>query len=652
MIDKRKTIICLLLFSIPFLFGIPFKKASDAKSFHSIAELKRFSFLQDSLLPEGFNGLFAASGTCSKCHGFDTAGLASVDFSGNDINVVDDWKVSMMANAAKDPFWRAKVSHEVLLHPQHKLAIETKCTSCHAPLGHFAAFHDGATSYTMEDLKTDTFGLDGVSCLACHQQSTLNLGDLHSGELNFDTTKVAYGPYISPLASPMVQFSEYEPVYSPHISDAGLCAGCHTLITESFDLEGNPTGGTMVEQATYHEWLNSKYEQENISCQSCHLPAFEKGSVLLAAGYQTKPRTPFYLHELAGANVLMLKLMQNNTTKLGIPALAEQFDEIIAATLNMLQHKSIEAKLELIDRSTDSIFFELSLKNLAGHKFPTGYPSRRAFVEFVVANQQGDTIFHSGAVDENFELVHQNPTIEPHYDLINDPTQVQIYELIMGDVNGDLTTVLIRGSSHLKDNRIPPIGFTTEHVVYDTTAITGLATQDDNFNIEDGLQGSGKDKIAFHVPSLGHQELLTATAKIYYQTAPQPWMKEMFDQQSSEIDSFKVLFIEADRSPVLVQQSSVDADIFVGLEDLPTNQANNWIKIGANPTVNGKINIQSKETHDLFIYDINGSLIQYQLKQFGDYQISLPTKHKIFLLQFKNKNGKILTKRILNHSTQ
>jgi len=51
------------------------------------------------------------------CHGLDPTGSASVYALGNDINVVDDWRTSMMANSAKDPYWRAKVSHEITINP-------------------------------------------------------------------------------------------------------------------------------------------------------------------------------------------------------------------------------------------------------------------------------------------------------------------------------------------------------------------------------------------------------------------------------------------------------------------------------------------------------------------------------------------------------
>ena len=119
----------------------------------------------DSLY-EGTNSMFASSGKCDHCHGFDPNGLASVDALGNDINVVDDWRTSMMANSAKDPYWRAKVSHEITINPGHQQEIESLCTRCHAPLGRFAAMAAGADHYSIAEMVEDSVALDGVSCLA------------------------------------------------------------------------------------------------------------------------------------------------------------------------------------------------------------------------------------------------------------------------------------------------------------------------------------------------------------------------------------------------------------------------------------------------------------------------------------------------------
>ena len=86
-----------------------------------------------AVLPDTSNALFTGSGKCAGCHGTDPVGYANVTEDGHDINPTDQWR-SSMANSAKDPFWRAKVAHEVAVNPSHQLELEDKCTSCHAPL--------------------------------------------------------------------------------------------------------------------------------------------------------------------------------------------------------------------------------------------------------------------------------------------------------------------------------------------------------------------------------------------------------------------------------------------------------------------------------------------------------------------------------------
>ncbi len=53
---------------------------------------------------------------------------------------------------------------------------------------------------------------------------------------------------------------------------------------------------------------------------------------------------------------------------------------------------------------------------------------------------------------------------EPHYATIDDAEQVQIYESIMGNTDGEVTTTLLRGAGYLKDNRLLPSGFDKDTV--------------------------------------------------------------------------------------------------------------------------------------------------------------------------------------------
>lgn len=570
------------------------------------AETGRYHDGVDPWLPFGYNELFAGSGQCLQCHGSDPEDIASVTLKGEDVNVVDSWRSTMMANSAKDPFWRAKVSHEIAVNPDLSAEIEDKCTACHAPLGHFNAHHIGQDNYSIAEMTNDSLGLDGVSCLACHQQSPVGLGDEFSGSLNFDTTAVAYGQYESPLASPMVQFAQYTPVHGPHIEDAGICAGCHTLITSTVDLDGEFTGDDFVEQATYHEWLNSVYaaEEGGVTCQGCHMPSLGSQNIFLIAGFETAPRNPYYLHEFAGANTLMLKLMKDNAQELGIAATDEQFDATINQTTSLLQSQSLELDLELWERDADTAHFDVRLLNLAGHKFPSGYPSRRLVVEFVVTDDQNDVIFSSGSLEADYSLAAEGLPFEPHYDVIREETEVQIYEMVMGDIEGNFTTILDRAYIPLKDNRLVPSGFTTVNNVYDTTLLAGSVLNDLDFNKEFGSEGSGTDELRYSVPMEGYFGTLTANVTVHYQSLPPRWMEEIFEVETDEINAFQDMFDAADQSPVVVEQAETFVDVFVGVAE----RADFEVKVL--PTLStGEIRFHSKQKLEVRIYSQTGILV-------------------------------------------
>lgn len=620
----------------------------EVHAFHTDAEMKQFKI--DGLpLDSSYNGYFYAAGKCVGCHSADPDGVALVDANGEDINMIDDWRSTLMANSAKDPFWRAKVSHEILVNPMHSVDLEDKCTSCHAPLGHYAAKYDGATHYSMADLLADSTGLDGVSCGACHEQSPIDIGNLFSGEINFDTNDIIYGPYEKNVfGAPMVTYVE-TPAFGAHINDAGLCASCHTLITETVDLAGNYTGGEFVEQATYHEWLNSDYGLNNVTCQECHMPRIEE-PVVIADNYANLldfPKSPYGKHTLVGGNTFMLELLRDNIIELGLTANTEQFDETIENTYALLMNSTLEFEMTNVNITEDSAFFDLLLTNLAGHKFPSGYPSRRAFIEFVVLGASPtDTIFSSGTLRNDYEVVGQHPEKEDHYDVITDPSQVQIYELVLGDVNGNETTVLERADSPLKDNRLAPKGFSTTHSTYDTTRLAGLVLSDDDFNLhEGGEEGSGTDAISYRIDLGGYNGPLQVSAKVFYQALPPKWMEEMFSFSSPEIDTFRNMYFERDNTPVLIKSVALDttADLTIGVLDQDILS----VQIFPNPT-NGTFQIDTdKEIIKVEIIDMLGRTIRsYGTKQ-STYE--LPESYGLHHILITTKEGDTVVKLLMRN---
>ncbi len=620
--------------------------SQKATFFHTEEERSYFDLISnhntiDSTL------IFPVGSACVGCHGKDPLGNAYIDKEGNDVNVYDDWQTSMMANSAKDPFWRAKVSHEVATFPQHQAATEDKCTSCHAPQGHFTHHVRGQGLYGFADLLADTVGLDGVSCGACHQMSKTNLGSLFSGELIYDTTRIMYGPYEFPFAAPMANFVGFTPEFSEHINDEGLCAGCHTLITNSFDTEGNETDNFFAEQATYHEWLNSSYArgEEKQTCQSCHLPQINDSIVISANFAFLEGRTPFGLHEMVGGNVTMLNLMKDNKELLDIDAADEAFEETIAATKDMLQRRSIELDLSLVEEGSDTISFAAKITNLAGHKFPSGYPSRRAVLQFVVVTESGDTLFQSGVFDNRWEVNDLDPEFEPHYDVIDDEKKVQIYEFVTGDSEGKFTTLLEQAFVGLKDNRIPPRGFTKNHSTYDTVMIVGSALQDADFNMDQDGEGAGSDIVHYRIPIQGYSGIVNVYASVFYQPLPPRWLQPMLDTNTPEITSFKAMFEANDNEPVLMISDTI-ADLFVNTlaaEELVETS----VEIFPNPSIDGSFEIRAEKQISKVTYSDNSGRIAPISIQNGLYV--LPEIPGIYYLRILFNDGSQLTKKVLRH---
>jgi len=597
----------LLLFPLLFSFiPVPLEEVIKEES----------SYQKEILpLPTGYNDLFAGSGECLMCHN------SMQDSQGNDLSIIGWWKSSMMANAAKDPFWRAKVSYETIINPELQVEIETTCTKCHGPQGNFNAQHNGQGHYSLAEMYADPLANDGVSCTVCHQIMEESHGNF-SANIIFNEDHQIYGPYSDIFPNPMINNTGYTPVYSSHIKDSELCANCHTLLTPTVDLNGQLTGTEFVEQSVYQEWKNSESFQNGVSCQDCHLPEIEEPIVISTMPPWLDGQSPFGKHELVGANVFMLKMLRDNADDLELSANPEDFDATIARTLTKLQELSIGLDLEIIDRDEDSLYLQLDIQNYAGHKIPSGYPSRQVFVQLEVKNSENETIFLSGALDENHQIIFEDEAYEPHYSMINQEDQVQIYQMVMSNVEGQVTTTLLQADHALKDNRLPPIGFSTEHPSYDTIQIIGTASSDPSFN----PNNQGGDHILYHIPIHEYMGEIQIEAKVYYQTVGSKWLEDMFNESSEEIDAFENMYNGADKSPVLMKYSTVISQATSLFE--PQTQA----FLYPNPN-NGIVYLSNDETWEsVKIYKSNGELIR-EIYQDVNKTINLPDESGVYFIQ-------------------
>jgi hypothetical protein len=584
------------------------------------------------------------SGNCVNCHNTDPNGLLAVDALGNDVSPVNDWRATMMANAAKDPFWKAKVRHEVLETPSLANEIEHTCTACHAPQGHSEFEMTGqAGHYTMEYLSTDELGLDGVGCIGCHAIADVDLANTFNGNQTYNADNIAYGTFTDPWASPMIQQTGFAPVYSPHMGESEMCAGCHSLFVQTVDFEGNSLGITFFEQATYHEWLNSVYDEQQVECQTCHMPEAEGGASAATSPSWLFPR-PFKKHYFVGGNSFMVKLMQENAEALGLTASDANFDAVVERTEYLLQEESLNMTVSHLNTTNDTAVFAVDLANLAGHKFPSGYPSRLLSIEFVVRDEANNVLFQSGGFDADYEILGRDLDWEPHHDVIRGNDQVQIYEMVFADVSGTPTTVLERAHTLLKDNRMVPTGFTTSHLSYDTVRIAGVDESDLNFNRLNGIEGSGTDRIEYRVGVNGYVGPISVEARAWYQSVPPRWMEEMFAWDDAEIQSFKSMFDAADQSPVLVQEQIFGSTTNVMESSLAS------LTLGPNPTRDGVVRIWGEQAHwvglECGVFDLNGRMV-VPFKRNLTQRIILPATTGVYHVVVRDTSGAMRVWKVL-----
>src|ERR1700726_2557266 len=80
---------------------------------------------------------FHTADRCLACHN----GLTTP--SGKDVSIGFDWRSSIMANSARDPYWQASVRREDIDHPESKAVIEDECATCHMPMARYEARVEG-----------------------------------------------------------------------------------------------------------------------------------------------------------------------------------------------------------------------------------------------------------------------------------------------------------------------------------------------------------------------------------------------------------------------------------------------------------------------------------------------------------------------------
>jgi hypothetical protein len=323
--------------------------------------------------PHRAESLFAHSDNCMACHNnLTTSG-------GEDVSIGTSWQSTIMANAARDPYFYASVRRETIDHPSKVAEIEHECAACHVPIAHKLARAEGrltsilSQTNSIEPPEHNRLAKDGVSCTVCHQMASDGLGTRASFNGNFalrptrpDGVREIFGPFVVDPGRQTIMRSAtgFEQVAATHVRQSELCASCHTLITQAFGPNGTVIG-SFPEQMNFQEWKHSAFSGEGRSCQSCHLPRTE-GPIRVSSVLGAE-RDGLSRHAFVGGNAFMLRLMNRFRGALGIEAQPAQME----ATARLTEHQLREATAALAVSppafSGASIVFDVSARNLTGH---------------------------------------------------------------------------------------------------------------------------------------------------------------------------------------------------------------------------------------------------------------------------------------------
>jgi hypothetical protein len=213
-----------------------------------------------------------------------------------------------------------------------------------------------------------------------------------------------------------------------------------------------------------------------------------------------EPRERLARHTFLGGNFFMLRMLNRFRSALGVVAPAAELEAAAQATLRQLASDTAEIAVTRATVAGGRLEAEIAVRNLTGHKLPTGYPSRRTWVHLRVRNAAGQVVFESGAVDAAGRIAGNDNDAdarrsEPHYDEIRSADEVQIYEAVMAGRDGIPTTGLLTATQYVKDNRLLPRGFDKTKADADI-AVHGEALRDGNFT-DDG------DRVRYNVAVAG-----------------------------------------------------------------------------------------------------------------------------------------------------
>ena len=139
---------------------------------------------------------------------------------------------------------------------------------------------------------------------------------------------------------------------------------------------------------------------------------------------------------------------------------------------------------------------------------------------------------------------------EPHYEEISNSNEVQIYEPIIADASGNVTTGLLEAVGYAKDNRLLPTAF-DKATAGEAVRVHGGAVSDSDFT-------GGGDQIRYRVAVPSEIQEVQVRVRLLFQSIGFRWARNLSRYDSFETNRFVHYYArEAAASAVVLSEDSL-----------------------------------------------------------------------------------------------
>ena len=544
---------------------------------------------------------------CGFCHGkFDEADPPLP----LDAEPYRNWIGSMMAHSMRDPVYQACLT----IANQDAVDAGDLCLRCHTPAGWLGG---RSTPTDGSALIPGSADFDGVNCNFCHRLVSpvyeegfsptqdvpilealavdgLLPEQIGSGRYVVDPIDVRRGPFglegQDPfVGDPLIPFNPHFPIFSEDVppiiwsqwhSTSDICATCHDVNNPLYTKQKDGTYALNAPDAphptmdpadmfpierTYSEWKMSQFANGGVqlnglfggnhptgimeSCQDCHMPD-TVGRGCKVPGFPDRENVP--QHALNGGNTWVVKAIKYYYETVLLEPIINLDDQVvensIARVTGMLENAS-DLTLTQKGRSLTT-----RITNHSGHKLPTGYSEGRQMwinVRFL-DDAQNIVAEHGGYDFKTAALTRNNTKVYEARHAIDEAVAKQTGLPLHTEYHFALSNTI------LKDNRIPPVGFTNKGFESVQAEPIGYAYAD----------GQHWDDTQYLIPACATQALVT----VYFQTTSKEYIEFLRDHNVTD-DRGQIAYdlweMFGKSAPVVMDSGVIELEPFIAADIAP-----------------------------------------------------------------------------------